>query len=96
MTQVKHNQIYYGVRSQMSDNLIFLSAPSYKSMGHLYVLQDYVILVMCLRQNEISLLYLPYDCVFTLLHCVNSSSTTMFGPDDGLVQRKCRNMLSLI
>jgi hypothetical protein len=53
----------------------FLLTPSYKSMGHLYVLKDYVILVMFLRQNEISLPYLPYDCIFTLLHCVISLAT---------------------
>jgi hypothetical protein len=47
-------------------------------MGHLYVLKDYVILVMFLGQNEISLLYLHYDCIFTLLHCVNSSLATLF------------------
>jgi hypothetical protein len=43
----------------------------------LYVLKEYVILVMVLRQNEISLPYLPYDCIFTLLHCVNSSLAAM-------------------
>jgi hypothetical protein len=44
------------------------------------VLKDYVILAMFLRQNEISLPYLPYECtsIFTLLHCVNSSFATMF------------------
>jgi hypothetical protein len=34
--------------------------------------------LLCLRQNETSLPYLPYDCIFTLLHCVNSSLATMF------------------
>jgi hypothetical protein len=58
--------------------VIFILTPSYKSMGHLYVLKDCVILVMFLRQNEISLPYLPYDYLFTLLHCVNSSLATMF------------------
>jgi hypothetical protein len=62
-------------------------------MGHLYVLKGYVILVMILRQNEISLPYLPYDCIFTLLHCVNSSLAYHGWPDDGLVRaRKGQNM----
>jgi hypothetical protein len=46
-------------------------------MGHLYALKGYVILVKVLRQNEISLPYLPYDRIFTLLHCVNFSLAAM-------------------
>jgi hypothetical protein len=56
---------------------IYLLTPSCKYMGHLHVLKDYVILLMVLRQNEISLPYLPYDYIFTLLHCVNTSLATM-------------------